>query len=321
MHRGTAWIVAWISCLAAASACAQVLWKEPPPMTAQEWSRGPWGAELVPHPPYRFVSENMNGTNAKVNVRDAEGRTWVVKLGGEVHADTFAARLSYALGYAASPTYFVAKGVIEDAHGLKRAGRFIAKDGSFHTARFKLKQSHKEPWSWVDNPFAGSRELGGLKVLVMLLSNWDTKDSRDGDGSNNSVFEKFRPDGVRQWYAVTDWGASMGKTGNLLQWERWDWRGYRAQSRGFVKLRADGTLRWGFAGKHGRDITAGVDVEDIRWLLPLLARITDNDLIAALQASGASPAVAGHFTYSIRRRVQQLQNVAASSMTADVRTP
>ena len=295
-------------------AYGQMLWKERPPLTTEEWMLGPWGKNAAPQPPFHFIKENLNGTNPKVDVSDAEGRRWVVKFGGEVHSDVFAARLSYALGYAASPTYLVSSGVIEDVPGLTRAKFFMSRYGAFHTARFKLKQAHKDSWSWVDNPFNGSRELGGLKVLVMLLSNWDTKDNRDGEGSNNSVFDKFRPDGVRQWFAVTDWGASMGKTGGFFARERWDWRGYRQQTPGFVKLRADGILQWSFDGKHSRDITAGVGIEDVRWLLPRLLPITDAQLLAGLEASGASPDVARHFVQSIRLRIQQLQHVAASAM-------
>jgi hypothetical protein len=63
---------------------------------------------------------------------------------GEVHSDVFAARLSYALGYAASPTYFVSIGIIEDGQRLTRAKCFVSRYGAFHTARSKLKQSHKD---------------------------------------------------------------------------------------------------------------------------------------------------------------------------------
>lgn len=314
-------VIAGVSCAASIPAAqAQTLWKDRRPLTTEEWSRGPWGTDAAPQPPFRFIKENLNGTNPKVEVSDATGRRWTAKFGGEVHSDVFAARLSYALGYAASPTYFVSSGVIDEVGGLRRAKFFVSRYGAFQTARFKLKQSHKDSWSWADNPFNGTRELGGLKVLVMLLSNWDTKDIRDGEGANNGVFDKFRPDGVRQWFAVTDWGASMGKTGGFFTRERWDWRGYRDQTPNFVRLRADGSLQWGFDGKHGRDITAGVGIEDVRWLLPRLLPITDEQLLAGLEESGASPEVARHFVQSIRLRVQQLQRVAAAGAMPETRT-
>ena len=307
-------IIAGVSCAASIPvAHSQVLWKERPPLTTEEWTLGPWGPDAAPKPPFHFLKENLNGTNAKVEVSDAKGRRWTAKFGGEVHSDVFAARLAYALGYAASPTYYVSSGAIVEAQGLKRAKFFVSHYGAFHTARFKLKQSHKDSWSWADNPFNGSPELGGLKVLVMLLSNWDTKDDRDGEGGNNGVFDKLRPDGVRQWFAVTDWGASLGKTGGFFTRARWDWRGYREQTPGFVKLRPNGSLQWGFDGKHGRDITAGVGIEDVRWLLPRLLPVKDEQLVAGLESSGASPAVARHFAQSIRMRIQQLQYVAGGA--------
>ena len=31
-------------------------------------------------------------------------------------------------------------------------------------------------WSWHDNPFVGTREFNGLKVMMALVNNWDLKD-------------------------------------------------------------------------------------------------------------------------------------------------
>jgi hypothetical protein len=295
------------------TATAQVLWKEPPALAVSDWVSGPGGAEAKPRPPFRFVKENLDGTNPKIDVVDAAERTWVVKFGGEVHSDTFAARLLYAVGYASAPTFFVSGGVIENVHGLKRAKPFLRKDGSFRNARFKLHQRHKRQWSWAENPFQGSRELGGLKIVIMLLSNWDTKDARDGEGSNNGIFEDSHSGrSSTSWFAVTDWGASLGKYGGFFHRDRWDWRGYRAQTSSFATLQRDGSIQWGFRGKHGDDIVAGVGVEDVRWVLPYLSRITDEELAAGLAASGAPPPIAQQFTRAIRERVKELQRIAKS---------
>jgi hypothetical protein len=162
-------------------------------------------------------------------------------------------------------------------------------------------------WSWVDNPFVGSHELSGLKILMMLTSNWDAKDSRDGDGeSNNSTIG-------RDWYAVTDWGASMGKSGGYFRRDRWDWIGYRVQTAAFVRSAPGGNIVFSFKGKHRQDIATGIRVEDVRWLLTYLSRVTDEGLQAGLLASGASPAVAQEYTSCIRARIGQLQRVADSS--------
>jgi hypothetical protein len=34
---------------------------------------------------------------------------------------------------------------------------------------------NQHSWSWDDNPFVGVPQLNGLKIVNMLLSNWDTK--------------------------------------------------------------------------------------------------------------------------------------------------
>lgn len=306
-------------CVWSYTANAQILWKAPPAIGVPDWVSGPGGPEAAPRPPFRFVKENLDGTNPKIDVADSEGRNWVVKFGSEVHSDTFTARFLYAVGYASTPTFFVPKGVIEDVHGLKRAKAFVAKDGSFCNARFKLHQKHKVQWSWIDNPFKGSRELGGLKIMIMLMSNWDTKDARDGTGGNNAVYEESDSDRPSaSWYAVTDWGASFGKSGGFFQRDRWDWRGYSAQSARFATLQRDGSIQWGFRGKHGEDILSGVGVEDIRWLFPYLSRITDEQLAAGLAASGASPEASEQFTRAIRERLLQLEQIAESTTAQEV---
>ena len=301
--------------LAGVCATAQTLWTEPPQSTASDWTWGPGGQEIAPRPPFWFVKERFGGSNPKVEVRDAAGRHWVVKFGSEAHTDAFAARLVSALGYAAEPTFYVERGSIEDIRGLKRAKRFVSKDGSFHGGRFKLRvkgsadDDGNETWSWNENPFVGSRELSGLKILVMLTSNWDTKDARDGKGNSNTGI--LHSDSKAQ-YAVTDWGATLGTYGGFFKRNRWDWGGYRIQTASFVKMSKDGALEWGYKGKHNQDITAGVGVADVIWLDRYLSRITDEDLNAGFAASGASQPVAREYTRLMRERILQLQRVAQS---------
>jgi hypothetical protein len=305
--------------LAGVCATAQVLWRDPRPTTISDWTWGPGGEPMFPRPPFQFVKEKLTGTNPKVEVRDAAGRLWTVKFGAEVNADTFCPRLLNALGYAAQPTFFVRSGSIGGVHDLKRARHFVSKDGSFQSARFKLREHHakddadSKSWSWVDNPFVGTHELGGLKILIMLLSNWDAKDARDGEGSNNEILEPA--ESSSSWYAVTDWGASLGKSGGFFKRDRWDWNGYRVQTASFVRMAPDGAIDWGFNGKHGRDITAGVGLGEVRWLVPYLSRITDEELQVGLTVSGASVGVAREYTRLIRERIVQLQRVAQSQNT------
>ena len=70
-------------------------------------------------------------------------------------------------------------------------------------------------------------------------------------------------------------------------------------------------IEWGYRGKHGKDITSGISADDIRWLLTYLAGVTDEDLRAGLQASGASNSAIDVYTRCLRERIAQLQRVSA----------
>ena len=297
----------------------QVLWNDPKPATLADWIWGPGGEAQAPRPPFRFVSENLGGTNPKVNVRDARGALWIVKFGGEVHTDTFSARLLNAVGYAAEPTYFVASGVIAGTRSLKRAKPFVSNDGHFRRARFKLRDDSKLTyadalqWSWIANPFLGSHALNGLKILMMLLSNWDSKDVLDGSGSNTAVFLRRGTQPTTYLYSFTDWGASLGSWGGFFKRDKWDASAYERQTRDFVKGTRNGTIEWGYDGKHRQDITDGITVSDVRWLLPYLSRITDTEFRSGFVSSGATALDADRFTRSIRNRIAQLERLSPTT--------
>ena len=293
---------------------AGVLWHEPGNITVADWTWGPSGEARAPKAPFEFVAEDFKGTNAKVKVRDANGAHWTVKFGGEDHGDVFAGRLLHAMGYEAQSSYFIRNGVITGAHGLKRAKPFLGKHDEFAYARFKLHESKKAAvegadWSWTNNPFVGSHELNGLKILMMLMSNWDAKDSRDGKGSNTAIYALNGANGKQLWYAFDDWGATLGKWGGFFSRDKWDTDGYSQQTASFVRLDG-GVLHWGYHGKHNADITSGIRIEDVQWLLTYLSRVTDEQLRSGLQASGACPSDTETYARAIRARISQLQRVA-----------
>ncbi|HEU4391561.1 MAG TPA: hypothetical protein VFV34_27470 [Blastocatellia bacterium] len=95
-------------------------------------------------------------------------------------------------GYSVEPSYFVTSGTILDAASPGRAKKFINSDGSFADARFEkkdksvVKMSHEGSWSYEANPFAGTKELNGLKVMIMTLSNRDSGDALQSCGATPS---------------------------------------------------------------------------------------------------------------------------------------
>ncbi len=289
------------------------VWRDPGQVETLDLAGGPGGREGAPLAPFTFLEENLNGSNPKVKVKDANGIEWSVKWGTEVNAETVAIRLVWAAGYFVEPAYFVPSGKIDGVTGLTRAKSKVKEDGTFVEARFERqkdkgvkKLEEEQSWSWIENPFVGTKELNGLKVMVMLLANWDNKDVRDvSRGSNTAIFQT-RDDAQ---YTVTDWGASMGKWGNFISREKWDCRGYQGQSRSFVKGVRNGIVEFGYAGQHSKDFANDIKVADVQWLVGIVGKLTDEQVKSALEASGATAEDQACFTKAIRGRIEQLRAV------------
>jgi hypothetical protein len=299
-----------------------VLWVNPGDPSRLDFEYGPGGKEHQPQPPFRFVDEDMSGTHAKVNITDARGAHWNIKWGSEATSSAFCTRLVWACGYFVEPEYFVASGRIAGAHGLKRAKSYIHKDGSFEHARFQLRREDPKflddrSWTWTDNPFLHTHQLQGLKILMLLVSNWDAKDARDrANGRMDSNLAIFADDttGVRRYlYAQDDWGGTLGQWGNRFTWSRGNCSDFAAQTPEFVKGVKNGYLRWGYEGKHREDMTSDISVADVQWLLQYLGRITDAQIQRGLVASGARPKEQECYAKSLRLRIAQLQQAVTQA--------
>lgn len=288
------------------------LWRSP--------SGNHWGTTSGPPvAPFRFLKEEGSGTTPKLWVRDRAGHTWIVKWGKEIHGDLFASRVLSALGYYSAPTYLVSGGRIIGASGGKgtRADDFVNRNGAFKPARFKLVDPRyryvKAGWRWDQNPFLrtqqGRRELNGLKILMLLLSNWDAKDAREGSEGNTAI---FLPKGTTQAiYAVDDWGASMGGWGGFFTRDKWDCGEYREQNDDFIKgIDEHGYIKWGYGGKHKDDLTKGITPADVRWFVQQMRTVSRAELMNALRASGASRRDQACLFNALMGRIRTLNQVA-----------
>ncbi len=297
----------------------QVLWHKPAPTTREDWICGPGGCDRRPAPPFQFVREDASQSSPKVLVRDSRGRNWDVKFGSKVIPECFASRFLHALGYFVEDTYFVKSGALERVGHLTRTRSFIGRDGSFTRARFELRDEpdlvfqRNSAWSWANNPFAGTRELAGLKIVMMLLSNWDAKDARNGQTDANTAVFRIpggSSGGPQLAFSVYDWGSTLGGWGGGWHSDRSDCAAYTTDTARFVEGVRDGQIEFGYSGKHADDLREGITVDDVRWLLTWLRPITDEDIRTALEASGATDRQTGCWTHAIRNRVEQLEAVS-----------
>lgn len=294
---------------------ASTIWHNPGIVEKLDFAAGAGGSRN-PKPPFTFIEEDTSGSNPKIKLRDAAGRTWSAKWGSEVHAEVFATRLAWAAGYYVEPGYFVKAGRIRGVTKLDRAKKYVAPDGSFTDARFELKEKgfdklqDEQSWRWDRNPFVRTTEFNGLRIVMMLTSNWDSKDQRNTDrGSNTSIFKDKKTGETR--YVVTDWGGSMGKWGNYFTREKWDCEGFTDQNRKFIEKVKDGQVEFGYSGQHTDDIRKGITPRDVGWLLRYIGRVSDAQLRAGLKASGATAQQVRCFTSALRDRINQLKRAAA----------
>jgi hypothetical protein len=304
----------------------EVLWRDPGRVERLDFIGGPGGRAGAPRPPFRFIKEDTSGTSAKVFVRDARGRTWNVKFGPEVKGEVFAARVAWATGYYAQPVHFVPSGRILAVRDLsRRASAHIASDGRFTGARFQFRDSRlkfmdENDWSWSYNPFFGTRELAGLKIIIMLTSNWDNKDARDIDrGSNTAIFER-RGQRPRYLYAFTDWGQTMGRWGSPGLRSSWSCGGYSSDTPDFVRGVDDGRVKFGYSGQHTNQFAGDIRTSDVQWLMRYLGRVRDSQIRAGLLASGATRQEADCFTSELRKRLNMLRSVVPERRTARATT-
>ena len=161
---------------------------------------GPGGAEMRPDlQRVTFLEDEKGGYSTKYRVRDASGREWVAKVGSEAQSETAAVRLVWALGYKSEINYLVPKLTIEGK-------------GTFTNVRLEARPAgvkRGDEWQWKENPFTGTNELQGLKIMMALLNNWDIKDD------NNKILAVKGADAPELHKFTRDMRATFGTTGRL----------------------------------------------------------------------------------------------------------
>jgi len=283
-----------------------ILWQDPIDIESRDLFFGPGGAEGAPNPSDRFAFIERKGsaldTSEKIIVRDDKGRTWTAKFGPEARAEVAASRIVWAAGYHVDQDYF-----LERAH-IEGRGGFEVRDIRFERNDDGLKKTGQ--WSWTSNPFAGTRALQGLKVLMALINNWDL----------SKVNNKIAHDEANQRtvYYVSDLGASFGRTGSWLNripiYKDAAVPGSRGDANAFadlefIKTVTNGEVVFNWQRKFGRDALRGVTVENARWIGGLLGRLSDKQLSDAFRAAGFDDHEIATYVSSVRKRIRQLQTL------------
>jgi hypothetical protein len=303
-----------------------VLWQDPGDISSRDFNYGPGSAELMPAPPFKFIEEDKSGESPKFIISDAKGVKWSVKLGPEAQAETVATRLVWAVGYLAEEAYYLDKVRIEGLPRLSRGREYVTDSGEVQGARFEPRRAEFKnagTWDWNKNPFAGTRELNGLKVIMVLLNNYDARSQNNkilvGTDSGSS--------GLVARYVVTDLGATLGKAGGL--------GGTRSKndledflSTRFVLGVEDGAVEFDYdtrptklgvlsvlfppyyKGEVKKEKSMrGIPVAHARWIGSLLGQLSKSQLEDAFRAANYDRATSESYVSALLERIAELKRL------------
>jgi hypothetical protein len=271
-----------------------VLWQEPTDLTSRDLYLGAGGEAMKPDlGRVIFVKEETGGYSTKYRVKDGSGKEWVVKIGKEAQSDTVASRLLWAVGYPTEISYLVPSVTIEGK-------------GTFENARFEARPDDVKrvgEWKWSDNPFRGTKEFQGLKVMMLLLNNWDIKDT------NNKILLVRNPQTgeAQHRYIISDLGATLGKTGGVVDRSRNKPEDFAKAK--FVKVVKQNQVFFVYNGKRG-EVFSDITIEQAKWIGSLLSQLSEQQIKDAFRAGNYSPEQIDLLTQVLRMRINTLVSLS-----------
>jgi len=271
-----------------------VMW-EPVDIPSRDLFDGPGGDAMRPNlSRIEFIEEEKSGHNRKYRIKDGSGRIWVAKLGREAKPETAAVRLLYGIGYKTEINYFVPSITIPGK-------------GTFRDVRLEARPDNVkrlDEWKWKENPFVGTKELQGLKIMMVFMSNWDVLDLQNKvlavNGENH--------------YVVSDLGATFGKLGGnnlpiIYRLGRKTGDPEHFENTKLIRFVEDGEVELAYKGKN-RGVFKGFTVEDARWLANLLSQLSDKQIGDAFRAANYNEEEVATFTAAVKSKIVELQNAA-----------
>jgi hypothetical protein len=299
---------------------SEILWRDPVEVGSRDLFYGPGDPHHFPQGPFVFVKEDLNGTSPKIEVRDSQGTKWKIKLGVEARPEVAASRLIWAVGYFAGEDYFLSRIQVKNLPPAIRRGReLISENGLIDNLRLRREARKKiDLWRWRDNPFVGTKEFNGLRVMMALLGNYDLKDE------NNAVYgDDSGGETPSALFYVKDLGASFSARiwppelkGDLRQYARTPFvlgtnddfvnfnlptgpAAYDAVHLPGLLVRA--RLRW--IGKN-------IPRSHVRWIAGLLSKLSADQIADAFRAAGYSPDEAQGFVEVVGKRIAELDGLS-----------
>ncbi|HZM05005.1 MAG TPA: hypothetical protein VFC44_18545 [Candidatus Saccharimonadales bacterium] len=155
------------------------------------------------------------------------------------------------------------------------------------------------PWDYGQLDHAGRREVRGAGLLAAWVGFFD---ARADNTRVRLVGPKKHPQAVNYF---SDLGGGMGRTSGLFSWHgenavAFPWT-FTRPSRGPRKLRITG-----YKTIAPNPAFAAMTLDDARWMARLIAQLSENQIVAALTASGYSPEEVRLYTKKLLNRREHM---------------
>ncbi len=221
-----------------------------------------------------------------------------------------------AAGYYADEDYYRPQIRVQGMKPLSRGQEYVSDGGIVREARLERQGGGEKlkGWSWYDNPYVGTREFNGLRVMMALINNWDLKED------NNAVYDASGAEGR---YAISDLGASLGRTGNSFARSRGVMKDY-AETKFIKKV----TPEYVDFVMHSRpffltifnfpyyrtrtrmeSVAKHIPIADARWLGSRLGLLSREQIGDCFRAGGFSPAEVEGYTRVVMQRIEALKKL------------
>jgi hypothetical protein len=280
-----------------------VMWREPRDIESRDLFLGPGGVAHRPNlKKIKVIKKEEKGSSLKYRIEDASGKEWIAKIGSEAQAETAAVRLLWAIGYPTEINYLVKKITLPDV-------------GTFENVRLEARPEGIKrvgDWTWEQNPFTGKRELQGLKIMMLLMNNWDIKDD-----NNDILVVEGRPE--RQ-YIISDLGATFGRTGNkkfpmlwLLTRSRNNVKDYHGST--FIEKVEGDRVKFYYAGKM-RGLFEDITLDDAAWISTYLTRLSREQISNAFRAANYTKQEVSMLTEEVEQRISNLNQISKGRTVA-----
>ena len=220
----------------------------------------------------------------------------------------------WAAGYFTDEDYYLPELRVEKMPKLDRGREFVSADGVVRGARLERSvkgQKKTGNWSWFKNPFTGTKELNGLRIMMALINNWDLKEI------NNAIYDE-KGEGPR--YVVSDLGATFGETGNTVTRSKSNPGDYSDSK--FIQKVTPEHVDFVLSSRplfitaidvpnyatrtHMQDIVKDIPVADAKWLGKLLEPLSDEQIRDCFRAAGYSPEDVESNAAMVKERIRAL---------------